>query len=111
MNMSGAIASLDSSTIYAFNAYSLTGLEYPQFLVLNSTTGSPLTSTSTFALTCPYIYKMNIKESKVYSLAVWISRAYFIIYDIQNNNFEFYSAYANPTIILYGFLFEAVTGR
>ena len=42
MNMSGAIASLDSSTIYAFNAYSLTGLEYPQFLVLNSTTGSPL---------------------------------------------------------------------
>ena len=70
-----------------------------------------VTSTSTFALTCPYIYKMNIKESKVYSLAVWISRAYFIIYDIQNNNFEFYSAYANPTIILYGFLFEAVTGR
>ena len=52
MNMSGAIASLDSSTIYAFNAYSLTGLEYPQFLVLNSTTGSSLQK-----------YKFKIKEN------------------------------------------------
>ena len=109
--MSASISNSDSSLIYAFNSYGISGLQYPQFLVLNSTTGVAVTAIYTFPFTWSDIYKMKISNSKIYSLASWYSRTFIIIYNTISDSFEYYSAYANPNIDLFGFTFEKNTGR
>ena len=69
IGMSASIVNSEFSKIYAFNSYSVAGLEYPQFLVLDSATGSSLLSTITFSLICTNIYKMKIYGTKIYSSA------------------------------------------
>ena len=111
MGFSAAVSNSDHSQIYIFNSYAQLGIEYPQFIILDSNSGILVSSVYSFLLTWPSIFKMEIKESRVYTLAYWISIAYFIVYDTSTATFEFYGANNVITLRLNDFIFEINTDR
>ena len=111
MGYSAATIDYSGTYIFVFNSYAQVGLEYPQFTILTANTRIPVISVYSFLITCPNIYKMEVKDSKVYAVANCITKTFFILYDINQVSFEFKVGSTIPTINLYGFTFEANSDR